>query len=155
MPRLWEGRVLLKNHQLDKGNLAGCRSPADPARGMPTLADLLNHAKDVGGTYKLGHVGTGEVVLSPAWDTKRKHVGFLAHLEHPLTCQPWDISPCLLSAWKGKTTRKDDPLLHSCRCLVSTSLSLHLSPRTSGFCILNRAFLLPQRKSFCTRQSQP
>lgn len=105
MPSLWEGHVLLQSHQLDKGNLAGCRSPAGPARNMSKSADLLNHAKDVGGTYKPGPLGTGRPVLSRVRDTTRKHGGSLAHLEHPLTCQPSDMSPCLLSAWKGKATR--------------------------------------------------
>jgi len=118
MSRFWEGYVLPQSRQLDKGNLA---------RNMPKLADLLNHAKDVGGTYELDHVGTGEVVLRPVRDTKRKHVGSLAHLEHPLTCQPWDTSPCLLSAWKGKATSRDDPCLHSCRMAPSSARSVPLS----------------------------
>lgn len=106
LPRLRVGHILLQRHQLGKDNLAGHSSPADPDRNMPRLADLLNCAKDEGSSYKPGSVGTGRVVLSPAWVTTRKHMGSLAHLEHPWTYQPWDISPPLLSAWKGKAARK-------------------------------------------------
>lgn len=98
MSSLWEGHILVQSHQPDKGNFTGCRSPADPARNMPKLADLLNHAEDVGGTYTLGHVGTGDVL--------GRHEKACAHLEHSLTCGYWDVSPCLLSAWKVKATGK-------------------------------------------------
>lgn len=50
---------------------------------MPKSADLLNHARDVGGTYEPGRVGTGRMVLSPVLDTTRKRRGSLAHLDLP------------------------------------------------------------------------
>lgn len=72
LPSLWEGRVLLQSQPLDKGDLAGCRSPADPDRNTPKLAELLNHAKNWGGSYNPGLDGTGRAVLSPVQNTTRK-----------------------------------------------------------------------------------
>lgn len=75
LPHLCEGHVLLQSQPLDKGDLAGCRSPADPDRNMPELTELLNHAKNQGGSYDPGLDGTGRVVLSPVQNTTRKHRG--------------------------------------------------------------------------------
>lgn len=59
MLSFWEGHVLLQSHQLRKGHLAGRRSSAAPARTVPKVAELLNQAKDAGGTYDLGMLAQG------------------------------------------------------------------------------------------------
>lgn len=122
MPHLWEAHVLLQSHQLDKGRR--CMSLADPNRKVSELADLLDHAKDVGGTSEKAQ-----------------------QLSGPLTCQSL-ASVCALSLHrKGKHQGSADPLLCSCRtalcCAWAMPVSAHicLSSHTFGFSHPKQAFL--------------